>query len=144
MKVFTLKINGIITREIGRKDSAFVRKDMAMSSSALSNLSLLKGVDGLLASHYKGLERSYKDIENFMSVVEYQITNWGNFKKMLAGSSGKEVEMDIASIDARIADLKALHGQLRNALSRVGTALKQKSALPQKIKEFTNTVAKFT
>ena len=52
--------------------------------------------------------------------------------------------MDIASIDARIADLKALYGQLKNALSRVSTALKQKSALPQKLKEFTNTAAKFT
>lgn len=129
---------------MGRKDSSFVRKDMAMSNPALSNLSLLKGVDGLPASHYKRLEGNYKDIENFMSVVEHQIINWDNFKKTLAGNSGEEVEMDIASIGARIADLKALHGQLKNALSRVSTALKQKSALPQKLKEFTNTAAKFT
>lgn len=134
----------VATLGVGRKDSSSVRKDMAMSNPALSNLSLLKGVDGLLASHYKRLEGNYKDIENFMSVVEHQIINWGNFKKTLAGNSGEEVEMDIASIDARIADLKALYGQLKNALSRVSTALKQKSALPQKLKEFTNTAAKFT
>lgn len=133
MKTFTLRKNGAVTR-----------KDMAMSKAAIAKIGQLKGTDKLLESHYKQLLDAHSNIQAFMEAVDSQITNWSNFKKVFAGKAGGEVEMDVASIDARVADLKALHGQLANAFSRVNTALKQKSALPQKLKEFTNTVAKFT
>lgn len=133
MKTFTLRKNGAVTR-----------KDMAMSKTAIAKIGQLKGSDKLLESHYKQLLDAHSNIQAFMEAVDSQITNWSNFKKVFAGKAGEEVEMDVASIDARVADLKALHGRLANAFSRVNTALKQKSALPQKLKEFTNTVAKFT
>lgn len=120
------------------------RADMAMSRQAISQISLLKGTDTLLGDHYKKLESAYKDIQSFMSAVDTQITEWNKFKGVFAGAKGEKVEMDIASIDARIADLEDLYKQLKNALSRVNTALNQKTALPQKLKEFTNTIAKFS
>lgn len=123
---------------------ATARADMAMSKQAISQISLLKGTDTLLGSHYKKLESAYKDIQNFMDIVHTQITEWNKFKGVFVGTKGEKVEMDIASIDARIADLEDLYKQLKNVLSRVNTALNQKTALPQKLKEFTNTIAKFS